>query len=72
MSDLTIEEQQNAVRTKKVVENAVSMSNIVELATGVMVLLAGKDTADAVNGQPVTRAVVGNIVANRIKEKWLK
>lgn len=72
MSDLTIEEQQNVVKTKKVADNAVTLSNVVELATSVVIKLAGKDIADSINKQSLNRSVLSNMVANRIKDKILK
>lgn len=71
MSDLSVEEQQNVVKFKKVYENAVSLSNIIALSSAVVLGLSGGNVADAVNGQPVTRAVLSNMIANRIKEKCL-
>lgn len=72
MTDLTIEEQQNVVKAKKVADNAVTLSNIVELATSVVIKLAGKDIADSINKQSLNRTVLSNMVANRIKEKVIK
>ena len=72
MSDMTIEEQQDRLKTKKIMDNAVVLSNIVELATSVVIKLAGKDVADSINKQSLNRSVLSNLVANRIKEKALK
>jgi hypothetical protein len=69
--DLTIEEQQDRLKTKKIVDNAIVLSNIVELATSVVQKLAGKDVADSINKQSLNRTVLSNLVANRIKEKAL-
>lgn len=69
--DLTIAEQQDRLKTKKIMDNAVVLSNIVELATSVVIKLAGKDVADSINKQSLNRTVLSNLVANRIKEKAL-
>ena len=71
MSDLTIEEQQNLIKNKNIAENAISLSNIVELATSVVIKVAGKDIADTIGNESVNRNVLSNLVANRIKEKVL-
>lgn len=71
MSDLTIEEQQDRLKTKKIVDNAVVLSNVVELATSVVIKMAGKDIADSINKQSLNRSVLSNMVANRIKEQIL-
>jgi len=71
MSDMTIEEQQQAVKGGKIRDNAVVVSNIVELATSVVSRVAGKDVADSIGKQSLSRAVLSNLVANRIKEKIL-
>lgn len=71
MSDLTVEEQQNLLKTKQIMDNAVPLSNVVELATSIVIQLAGKDVADSINKQSLNRTVLSNLVANRIKEKIL-
>lgn len=71
MSDLTLDEQQDLLKTKKIVDNAVVLSNIVEIATSVVIKMAGKDVADSINNQSLNRTVLSNLVANRIKEKIL-
>ncbi len=71
MSDLTLEEQQSALKNKQIFNNAVSLSNVVELATSVIVRIAGKDIADSIDKQSLNRNVLSNLVANRIKEKLL-
>lgn len=71
MSDLTIEEQQDLLKTKQIMDNAVPLSNVVELATSIVIQLAGKDVADSINKQSLNRTVLSNLVANRIKEKIL-
>ncbi len=71
MSDMTIEEQQQAVKGGKIRDNAIVVSNIVELATSVVSRVAGKDVADSIGKQSLSRAVLSNLVANRIKEKIL-
>jgi hypothetical protein len=71
MSDMTIEEQQQAVKGGKIRDNAIVVSNVVELATSVVSRVAGKDVADSIGKQSLSRAVLSNLVANRIKEKIL-
>ena len=71
MSDLTLEEQQSVLKNKQIFNNAVSLSNVVELATSVIVRIAGKDIADSIDKQSLNRNVLSNLVANRTKEKLL-
>lgn len=71
MADMTIEEQHQAVKVKKVRESAIVLSNIVELATSVVAKIAGKDVADSIERQSLSRSVLTNLVANRIKDKIL-
>lgn len=71
MSDLTVEQQQTAIRMKKIQDNAIVLSNVVELATSVIVRIAGKDIADSVNNQTLSRSVLTNLVANRVKDQIL-
>lgn len=69
MSDLTVSEQENIIKTTKILENAIVLSNIVELATSVIIKIAGKDIADSLGQQSLNRNMLSNLVANRIKEK---
>jgi uncharacterized protein YfeS len=71
MSDLTIEEQQSANQAKQIYDNSVSLSNIIELATSVIIRIAGKDIADSIEKQSLNRNVLSNLVANRVKETLL-
>lgn len=71
MSDLTLEEQRSVLKNKQIFNNAVSLSNVVELATSVIVRIAGKDIADSIDKQSLNRNVLSNLVANRVKEKLL-
>ena len=72
MSDLTVQEQEDIIKTSKIADNSVVLSNVVELATSVIIKIAGKDIADSVGNQSLNRNMLSNLVANRIKEKVLK
>jgi len=71
MSDLTVQQQEDIIKTTKIADNAVVLSNVVELATSVIIKIAGKDIADNVGNQSLNRNMLSNLVANRIKEKVL-
>lgn len=72
MSDLTIEQQEDAIKTQKIADNAVVLSNVVDLATSVIIKIAGKDIADSVGQQSLNRNMLSNLVANRVKENISK
>ena len=72
MSDLTVEEQESIIKTTKIAENAVVLSNVVELATSVIIKIAGKDIADSLGQQSLNRNMLSNLVANRVKENISK
>lgn len=72
MSDLTVEEQESIIKTTKIAENAVVLSNVVELATSVIIKIAGKDIADTLGQQSLNRNMLSNLVASRIKENISK
>lgn len=72
MNTLTVQEQEDVIKTTKIADNAVVLSNVVELATSVIIKIAGKDIADSVGKQSLNRNMLSNLVANRIKEKVLK
>lgn len=71
MSDLTLDEQQSIARNKRILENAITVSNVTELTVSVILKVAGKDIADSIDKHSLNRAVLTNLVANRIKEKIL-
>lgn len=72
MSDLTVAEQESLIKTTKIAENAVVLSNVVELATSVIIKIAGKDIADTLGQQSLNRNMLSNLVASRIKENISK
>ena len=72
MSDLTVQEQEDIIKTTKIAENAVVLSNVVELATSVIIKIAGKDIADSLGQQSLNRNMLSNLVASRIKENISK
>jgi hypothetical protein len=66
MSDLTLDEKANALKTEEVISNAIVVANIVELVTGVIKSLSGKDIADKVRESKLTLSVVTNLVGNSV------
>lgn len=72
MSDLTVAEQEDIIKINKITDNAIVLSNVIELATSVIIKIAGKDIADSIGEQSLNRNMLSNLVANRIKEKILK
>ncbi len=71
MSDLTVTEQEDKIKTTKILDNSIVLSNIIELSSSVMIKIAGKDMADTLNQQSLNRNMLSNLVSNRIKEKIL-
>lgn len=71
MSDLTLQEQQDAIKVNNTLDNSLVLSNIVELTTSVIIKIAGQDIADTINKESLNRNILSNLVANRIKEKIL-
>lgn len=71
MKNLTLQEQENGIKTDKILHNSILLSNVIELSTSVIMKIAGKDIADSVGDQSLNRNVLSNLVANRIKEKVL-
>ena len=72
MSDMTLQEQQTQLQLRKTLDNGVILANIIEVSTNVVSRVAGKDIADSVNRQTLSRNVLANLVANRIKTRVLK
>lgn len=72
MNDLTIEEKKERAKLTKVYENALVLSNVIEVVSSVITRVAGKDVADSVGKETLNRSLLSNMVATRIKEKVLK
>ena len=72
MSYMTLQEQQTQLQLRKTLDNGVILANIIEVSTNVVSRVAGKDIADSVNRQTLSRNVLSNLVANRIKTRILK
>ena len=69
---MTLQEQQSQLQLRKTLDNGVVLANIIEISTSVVSRVAGKDIADSVNRQTLSRNVLANLVANRIKTRVLK
>lgn len=69
MSDMTIPEMQERQLTQAVTDNAIVLSNVVELATSVVRQMASAGLAQVLGDQTQTREVVSSTVANRIKDR---
>lgn len=69
---MTLQEQQSQLQLRKTLDNGAVLANIIEVSTNVVSRVAGKDIADSVNRQTLSRNVLANLVANRIKARVLK
>ena len=67
MSDLTLEEEQDRIRLRKIADNTLVLSNIIELTTSTIARVNGKDAE--YTKENLTRSVLANIVAKRLKVK---
>lgn len=67
MPDAIIEEQPNPISKQQILDATV-LANVIELTVSVVKGFADKDTAGAINNEGMTRQVLSNIVASRIKE----
>lgn len=72
MSDLTLEQQQSAARCEKIFNTACIVANVIELTTSVVQQVAGKDVADSVKGETLSRGVLTSLVASRLKDRLLQ
>lgn len=69
MPNLTLEEQQSKVKNTKTFENTVVVANIVELVASVISRVNGKDIAYSNGKDNLSRSVLNNLVASRLKNK---
>lgn len=71
-NDLTLQEQENALKAKQIFNNSVVLSNIIELSVSVISRIAGKNISDTIDNQTLNRTILSNLVASRVKEVVLK
>lgn len=69
MPNLTLEEQQSKVKNAKIFENTVVVANIAELVASVISRVNGKDIAYSNGKDNLSRSVLNNLVASRLKNK---
>lgn len=72
MSDLNIDEQRQLNTVRAAIDTARPIANIIELTTNVIKRVAGKDIGDTLGETSVNRAVLSNLVAQRVKEIVMK
>lgn len=71
MSDLTVEQQYQAAKLEAINTLAVPVANVIEMVASTVLRVAGKDIADSIGDESLTRSVLNNMIANRLKEKLL-
>lgn len=52
------------------VETAVTVGNIIELTHAIIHEIAGNDISSQLNGSPITREAVGQLVLSKINAKY--
>ena len=57
------------IQQTKILNTGYTLSNIMELVTNVMLILSKKDTKESFPVNSLNRSVLGQAVANRIKER---
>lgn len=72
MDNMSVDERQNTIVMNQIKANAIVVSNVLELATSVITNIAGKEIADTFGEQTVNRAILSNLIANRINETILQ
>lgn len=68
-SDLTMKEKEDVVKNGRIFNNAVVLSNIVELTSSVISKVHGQDASYTSNNDTLGRGVLNNLVASRLKAK---
>lgn len=71
MSDIIINNINTVDRLTAVHSNAVVIANIVEVVSSVIKNIATSDVSETISSDGLSASVLGNIIANRIKEKVL-
>jgi hypothetical protein len=61
--------QSPQAQTRRVVENAVVLSSVVEMAVKVLQTVADKDVSESIQSKGMTRTLLTNTIANRLKQQ---
>lgn len=62
-----LEEQRTAIQARNILDNAIVISCILDIVSSSTSSVCGKDMADSINGETVTKKVLMDLVANKIK-----
>lgn len=69
MHDPTLQELTEQQNTQRVLPNAVIISSIVELGMSVIRSISDNDVGESIKNDGLTKPVLANMVANRVKQK---
>ena len=67
MSSTTLQDLTAKQNAQRALPNAVILSSVIELSTSILRTIANKDVDEAIKNDGLTRPVLANMVANRIK-----
>lgn len=70
-SDIKFSEQQMYLKNERIYKNAAVLANVLELSSSVIAKVCESELSDTINGDSITKSVLLNIVANRIKDRVL-
>lgn len=65
--ELLVNDKQITQRNKDIMHNAVVLANVLELSSSVISSIAGRDVSNTLSSETVTKRVLLDIIANRIK-----
>lgn len=68
MSSLSLQDLTAKQNAQRALGNAVILSSIIELSTAILRNIANKDVEESIKNDGLTKPVLVNMVANRIKQ----
>ena len=67
MSNITLQDLTAKQNAQRALPNAVVLSNVIELSSCIVRSIAHKDVEESMKKDGLTKSVIANMVANRIK-----
>ena len=68
MSSLSLQDLTAKQTAQRALGNAVILSSVIELSTAILRNIANKDVEESIKNDGLTKPVLANMVANRIKQ----
>lgn len=70
--NITLDEQKAIIRNNQIYDNAVVLSNILEITSSIMAKISSDHVSRTINNDSVTKGVLLSYAASQLREKLIK